>query len=382
MNWQWVLAVPVAAFIKAFFVIVFVVLSLGGVLTWVDRRASSMLQHRVGPNRAFLNFGPLGKWRFWGLLHTLADGIKMVMKEDFVPARGDRLLHGLSPIITAIPIFVVFCMIPFADDMHVSYLLATLPQDPQGISIPMQVARLNVGVLFMLAIASTGVLGMIMGGQASDNRFGLMGAQRAMSQMISYEMALAMSLIGPLLVFGTVDMYQMVKWQELHLWGILVQPVAFVLFFVAGTAETKRIPFDLPEGESELAAGFHISYGSMKFAMFFLGEYMEVVILGGLLVTFFLGGWSLPGLVPSGIDIDIASLGWQWAYPLPHWLVLCLQLGVFLTKLAAMCWLQAMVRWTLPKFRYDQIMDLCWRYITPLALANVIVTMVIVYLVS
>lgn len=379
MDTQWLLLVPGAAFLKAVFVIMFIVLSFGGILTWMDRRQSSMLQHRLGPMRA-----AIGPFKFWGLLHTLADGIKMVMKEDFVPARGDRLLHGLAPVISIIPVFVVFCLIPFGEDLHVSHLGTVLPDNPDGPVVAMQVARLNVGVLFILAIASTGVLGMIMGGQASDNRFGIMGAQRAMSQMISYEMALALSLIGPLLVFGAVDLYQVVKWQQMHWWGLIVQPVAFVLFFAAGVAETKRIPFDLPEGESELAAGFHISYGSMKFAMFFLGEYMEVVILGGLLVTFFLGGWTLPIYDAAGnwgIHIEMLNFHWHW-FALPHWLHVFVTVGVFLAKLVAVCWFQLMIRWTLPKFRYDQIMDLCWRYITPLALANVVVTMVIVYLVK
>jgi NADH-quinone oxidoreductase subunit H len=248
--------------------------------------------------------------------------------------------------------------------------------------IPMQVARLNVGVLFMLAIASTGVLGMILGGWSSDNRFGIVGAQRAMSQIVSYELALGLSLIGPLIVFGAVDLYQVVKWQEVHWWGFIVQPAAFVLFFVAGVAETKRIPFDLPEGESELAAGFHIAYGSMKFAMFFLGEYVEVVILSGLMVTFFLGGWTMPFYDSSGWAIHIDFLNLHWTHPWPHWAMLIVQMLVFATKLIVVCWFQLMIRWTLPKFRYDQIMDLCWRYIAPLALANIAITAVIMQLIK
>jgi NADH-quinone oxidoreductase subunit H len=312
----------------------------------------------------------------------MADGIKMVMKEDFVPARGDRWLHGLAPIIGVFPVLVVFCLIPFADDMYLTHLGTTLPAAPDGPMVPMQVARLNVGVLFMIAIASTGVLGMILGGWSSDNRFGIIGAQRSMSQIISYELALGLSLIGPLLVYGAVDLYQVVKWQEAHLWGLVVQPAAFILFFVAGVAETKRIPFDLPEGESELAAGFHIAYGSMKFAMFFLGEYMEVVILSGLLVTFFLGGWTVPGLTVSGLAVHWESLGIHWTHEMAHWAVLLLQMLVFVVKVVVVCWFQLMIRWTLPKFRYDQIMDLCWRYIAPLALANIALTAVVLKLIK
>lgn len=373
MEWYWVV---LAAFIKAF-VVITGVFGLGGVLTWADRRQSAMLQHRLGPSRA--NIGPV---KLWGLLHTAADGIKMLMKEDFVPARGDRWMHALAPLISVFPVLIVFCVIPFADDMYVGHLREVLPAAATGPMIPMQVARLNVGVLFMLAIASTGVLGMILGGWSSDNRFGILGAQRAMSQIVSYELALGLSLIGPLIVFGAVDLYQVVKWQEVHWWGFIVQPAAFVLFFVAGVAETKRIPFDLPEGESELAAGFHIAYGSMKFAMFFLGEYVEVVILSGLMVTFFLGGWTMPFYDSTGLAIHIDFLNLHWTRPIPHFWMLVIQMIVFATKLIVVCWFQLMIRWTLPKFRYDQIMDLCWRYIAPLALANIAITAVIMQLIK
>ncbi len=369
----WVL---VAAIVKSC-VVIFGVFGLGGLLTWADRRQSAMLQHRLGPSRA-----NIGSFKLWGLTHLAADGIKMMMKEDFIPARGDRLVHGLAPLLSAFPVCVVFCMIPFADDLHPGHIAEVLPASPEGMVIPMQVARLNVGILFMLAIASTGILGMILGGWSSDNRFGIIGAQRAMNQLVSYEMALGLSLIGPLLVYGTMEMHAMVKWQEAHLWGLVVQPLAFVLFMVAGIAETKRVPFDMPEGESELAAGFHIAYGSMKFAMFFLGEYVEVAILSGILVTLFLGGWSLPGLTPAGLAIDCNVLGIHWAYGLPHWLVLCLQAGVFAAKVIAVCWFQLTIRWTLPKFRYDQIMDLCWRYLTPLALLNIVATAVVIQIVK
>jgi len=373
MAWYWVV---LAAFIKAV-VVITGVFSLGALLTWADRRQSAMLQHRLGPMRA-----NIGRFRFWGILHLVADGIKMVMKEDFVPARGDRMVHGLAPLVGVFPVLIVFCVVPFADDMYLHHLASILPSAPGGPAIPMQVARLNVGVLFMLAIASTGVLGMIMGGWSSDNRFGILGAQRSMNQLVSYEIALGLSLVGPLLVFGTVDLYQVARWQEAHLWGILVQPVAFVLFFAAGVAETKRIPFDLPEGESELAAGFHVAFGSMKFAMFFLGEYVEVVILSGLLTTFFFGGWTLPGLSTTGIAVHIDSMGIHWTYAMAHWVVLLLQVVVFSVKVIVLCWFQLMIRWTLPKFRYDQLMDLCWRYLTPLALANVAVTAVVIQLVK
>ena len=354
------------------------VVSMGALLTWCDRRQSGMLQDRLGPNRA-----NIGKFRFWGLLHPVADGLKMAFKEDFVPARADKLLHGAAPFLAIFPALLVFSLIPFGDDLRLDLLKHALPSSGEIYSkfvVPLQVARLDAGILFIIAVSSTGILGSVLAGWVSDNRFGIIGAQRSINQLISYEVALGLTLIAPLVVYGTVDLYAAVKFQEAHMWGFVYQPVALILYLAAATAEAKRIPFDLPEGESEIVAGYFIEHGSFKFGMFFFSEYMEVVVLSGVLVTLFLGGWDMPFLDRSGFVVNLPWLGIHWAASLPHWLVTAIQVGTFAGKVVVVAWFSLMLRWTLPRFRYDQLMDLCWRYIIPLAAANIIITAIIVLL--
>jgi NADH-quinone oxidoreductase subunit H len=372
-------AVIVIALVKVV-VVVGGVVTMAALLTWADRRQSAMLQDRLGPSRA--NIGPL---RFWGLLHPVADGLKMAFKEDFIPARADRLLHGLAPFLSMFPPLLVFSLIPFGDDLRLDLLRKVIPSSGEIVSkavVPLQVARLDSGILFIIALSSTGILGSVLAGWVSDNRFGIIGAQRAINHLVSYEVALGLTLVAPLVVYGTVDLYSAVKWQQEHLWGILVQPLALVLYFAAATAEAKRIPFDLPEGESEIVAGYFIEHGSFKFGMFFFSEYIEVVILSGVLVTLFLGGWHLPLLHRSGFIVEIPRLGIHWAQNLEHWAVALIQVLTFGAKVVAVAWFSLMIRWTLPRFRYDQLMDLCWRYIVPLAAANIIVTAIVVLLVK
>ncbi len=193
-------------------------------------------------------------------------------------------------------------------------------------------------------------------------------------------MALGLTLIAPLVVYGTVDLYSAVKFQEAHMWGFIYQPVAMILYLAAATAEAKRIPFDLPEGESEIVAGYFIEHGSFKFGMFFFSEYMEVVVLSGIMVTLFLGGWDMPFLDRSGFLVNLPWLGIHWVANLSHWMVTAIQVCTFAGKVLAVAWFSLMLRWTLPRFRYDQLMDLCWRYIVPLAAANIIITAIIVLL--
>jgi len=360
-------------------VIVGGVITMAALLTWADRRQSSMLQDRLGPNRA-----NIGSFRFWGLLHPVADGLKMAFKEDFIPARADRLLHGLAPFLAMFPPLLVFCLIPFGDDLRLDLLKNVIPSSGAINSqfvVPLQVSRLDSGILFIIALSSTGILGSVVAGWVSDNRFGMIGAQRGINHLVSYEVALGLTLIAPLVVYGTVDLYSAVKWQQAHLWGFLVQPAALILYFAAATAETKRTPFDLPEGESEIVAGYFIEHGSFKFGMFFFSEYIEVVVLSGVLVTLFLGGWDLPFLERSGFIVNISWLGINWVHNMPHWAVSLIQVLTFAFKVIAVAWFSLMIRWTLPRFRYDQLMDLCWRYIVPLAAANIIITAIIVALV-
>jgi NADH-quinone oxidoreductase subunit H len=371
-------AIIIFALIKIV-VIVGGVVTMAALLTWADRRQSSMLQDRVGPNRA-----NIGSFRFWGLLHPVADGLKMAFKEDFIPARADRLLHGMAPFLAMFPPLLVFSLIPFGDDLRLDLLKQVIPSSGDIYSrlvVPLQVARLDSGILFIIALSSTGILGSVVAGWVSDNRFGMIGAQRGINHLVSYEVALGLTLIAPLVVYGTVDLYSAVKWQQAHLWGFLVQPMALVLYFAAATAESKRTPFDLPEGESEIVAGYFIEHGSFKFGMFFFSEYIEVVVLSGVLVTLFLGGWDLPFLERSGFMVNISRLGIHWVQNMQHWAVSLIQVLTFGAKVVGVAWFSLMIRWTLPRFRYDQLMDLCWRYIVPLAAANIIITAIIVALV-
>jgi NADH-quinone oxidoreductase subunit H len=354
--------------------------NVGGLLTWVDRRQSAMIQDRIGPNRAVIKiFG--FELRVAGLLHTAADGVKFFFKEDFMPPKADKLLFSLAPILAMMPVLALIAVIPFGDTLCLQDLARAVPRFGVCGSIPrdgifpvdLMVSPLNVGLLFVFALAGQGIVGAAIAGWSSDNKFSLMGALRAASQMVSYEVAMGLSLIGAMMVFGSIRLDDMVRWQGENAWGIFVQPVAFVLFFVAAVAESKRIPFDLPEAESELVSGYFTEYSGMKFGMFYFAEYMEVCTSSMLLVTIFLGGWQLPFFHRDGITISIgeATLFHQ---TLAHWLVEVLGVLVFFGKVLAVCWFQAFVRWTLPRFRYDQLMKLGWRVLLPASLANIFVT--------
>jgi len=370
-------ATILVALVKIVVVIVGVVM-MAAILTWADRRQSAILQDRLGPSRA-----NIWKLRLWGLLHPVADGLKMAFKEDFIPARADRLLHGVAPFFAMFPPLLVFSLIPFGDDLRIDLIRQVIPSSGGIVSrvvVPLQVARIDSGILFIIALSSTGILGSVIAGWVSDNRFGIIGAQRGINHLVSYEVALGLTLISPLIVYGTVDLQQAVLWQKEHLWGFVVQPVALLLYFAAATAETKRTPFDLPEGESEIVAGYFIEHGSFKFGMFFFSEYIEVIVLSGVLVTLFLGGWDLPLLERSGFVVNFPRLGIHWVQSMEHWAVALIQVLTFGVKVVAVAWFSLMIRWTLPRFRYDQLMDLCWRYIVPLAVLNILVTAVVVAL--
>lgn len=371
---------------KMLFVLIVVLGAFAPLLVWAERRQSAMIQDRIGPVRAGipLNFGLFGKRFSWnirllGMLHPAADAIKMIWKEDFVPPRADRFLHALAPIITVVPAILAFAVVPFGaafypghwwDQLNYEQPFAAL----SGPTVPMQVASLNVGILFVFAVAGTGIIGAAIGGYASDNKFSLLGGLRAAGQLVSYEVALGLTLVGCFMIYGSLRLEDMVSWQTTHrwgalpLWGIFVQPLGFILFLTAAIAESKRIPFDVPEGESELVGGYHTEYSGMKFGMFFTGEFIEVVLTAALVVTVFLGGYHLPGLTHGGFDI------FGWRQPLPHLVVVLLGVGVFLGKVIALIWFQLMIRWTLPRFRYDQIMHLCWKGLLPLALLNIFLT--------
>jgi NADH-quinone oxidoreductase subunit H len=363
--------------VKAFLVL-FMVLNLAGVLGWIERKGSALIQDRIGANRASI-FGFAGL----GLVNTLiADPLKFLTKEDFIPPAGDRFLHTLAPCMALFPALVVFAVIPFGDVLVVGDRVINL-----------QVANLNVGILYVFAMASLGVYGVVIGAWASNNKFSLLGGVRGSAQMISYEIAMGLSVIGILLVYGSLDLQEIARGQGtlirdllpqwlaflgpvvgwLPAWGVFLQPLAFLLFFTAAVAETKRIPFDLPEGESELVAGYHVEYSGGKFLMFFAGEFAEIVTAAALVTTLFFGGWQVPYLMRDGFYFP---WGGQWL--LPHLGVVVLQLGAFTLKVLFFCWVQILLRWSVPRFRYDQVMRLGWKMLLPLALVNVLITAIFV----
>jgi len=360
------------------FLVVFMVLNLAGILGWVERKGSALIQDRIGANRAsILGFAGMG------LVNTLiADPLKFLTKEDFVPPAGDRLLHTLAPCMALFPALVTFAVIPFGDVITIGERVINL-----------QVANINVGILYVFAMGSLGVYGIVIGAWASNNKFSLLGGVRGSAQMISYEVAMGLSVMGVLMVYGSLDLQEIARDQGaligallppwlgflqpligwLPAWGVFLQPLAFLLFFTAAVAETKRIPFDLPEGESELVAGYHVEYSGGKFLMFFAGEFAEVVTAAGLVVTLFFGGWQVPYLMRDGFHFP-----WGSVWLLPQITVVILQLIAFTVKVLFFCWLQILLRWSVPRFRYDQVMRLGWKMMLPLALLNVAVTAVVI----
>ncbi|HEY1694234.1 MAG TPA: complex I subunit 1 family protein [Polyangiaceae bacterium] len=371
-------------------IMVMFVLNLAAILTWADRRQSSMIQDRIGPNRAVIKiFGK--EFRLAGLLHPAADGLKFFTKEDFMPPKADKLLFTLAPMMAMGMVFALVATIPFGDticprEFHLNGWFSgpavprwgTCSADLKAgyFPIDLMVAPLGVGVLYIFAMSGQGIIGAAIAGWSSDNKFSLMGALRAASQMVSYEVTLGMSLIGAMMIYGTVRLDDMVRWQQEHAWGIFVQPLAFFLFFTAAVAENKRIPFDLPEAESELVSGYFTEYAGMKFGMFYFAEYAEVVTGSMLIVTIFLGGWALPFFHRDGISIAFGTTT-LFEAQISHVLMTIINVLAFFGKVLAVCWLQVVVRWTLPRFRYDQLMKLGWRMLLPASLANILVTGVV-----
>jgi len=333
------------------FIVLFSVLNFAGLHAWIERKQSAIMQDRIGANRASI-FG----LTLFGLFHPIADAIKMFMKEDFIPDGADKVLHTLAPFLSLMFAFVAFAAIPFGDVIHIG-----------GRIIPLQVANINIGLLYILAMMSMGVYGVVLAGFSSNSNYAFLGGLRASSQMLSYEIAMGVSLIGLIMVYGTVDMQEIVKRQgELRLfglpaWGILTQPLAFFIFVTAGIAESKRIPFDMPEGESEII-GYFVEYSGMKFGMFMFADFIETILVACLTATLFFGGWQIPFV----------------HYPAEYSLGLCLlQVLSFTIKVVFFAWLFMTIRWTLPRFRYDQLMRLGWKYMFPLSLANIFVTALI-----
>ena len=351
------------------------VLNLAGLLTWVERKQSAVMQDRIGANRAWILFP---KWLFplnWllaplnhlGLFHSLADTMKMFLKEDFMPDKADKFLHTLAPAISVVFALLAFAAIPFGDTWHVGGRLVNL-----------QIADINAGILFIFAMMSLGVYGVILAGFSSANNYAYLGGMRAASQMLSYEITMGVSIMGVVLTYGTLSPQAIVHAQGgtffgwLPAWGIFVQPLAFFLFMTAGLAETKRVPFDLPEGESEII-GYFVEYSGMKFGMFFLTDLVETVLIACLMTTFFFGGWQVPYLAVDGFHFP-----WGSFIPVAHGLYILLGVSAFMLKVIFFNWFFMQIRWTLPRFRYDQLMRLGWKILFPASIVNIIITSLVV----
>jgi NADH-quinone oxidoreductase subunit H len=345
------------AFGRVAFVMLFV-LNVGGLLTWVERKQSAIMQDRIGANRASI-FG----FRLMGLFHPVADAIKMLSKEDFRPARADRFLFELAPFVSVFFALVAFASIPFGDTLRLGER-----------EIQLQAVTLNVGVLYVFAMLSLGVYGVMMAGWSSANNYALLGGQRAAALMISAEVAIGASIMGVIMVYGSLNLQEIVRAQGrllagwVPMWGILTQPLAFVLFLTAGIAATRRIPFDTPESESEII-GYFVEYSGMKYGMFAMADFLETVVIAGMTTALFLGGWQIPFLAADGFHLP-----WGSHLALPHLLVVLLQVGAFVAKVSAMIFLMMLIRWTLPRFRYDQAMSLGWLGLFPLSILNIVVT--------
>ncbi len=333
-------------------------LNLAGLLTWVERKQSAVMQDRIGANRASI-FGV----RILGLFHPLADVLKMLTKEDFIPRGADRALYTLAPFLSVFFAIPAFAAIPFGDAVQIG-----------GRLIPLQVADLPIGLLYVFAMMSMGVYGVVLAGISSNNNYSFLGGLRASSQMISYEVTMGVATLGVVMIYESLSLRQIVHaqgallWHVIPKWGVIVQPLGALLFFVAAMAETKRIPFDLPEGESEII-GYFVEYSGMKFGMFFLTDFLETVLLSCMMTTLFFGGWQIPYLYPYGFHFP-----WGPVWAVPHLAVILLGVASFIAKVIFFCWLLMAIRWTLPRFRYDQLMRLGWKMILPLSLANIVVT--------
>lgn len=370
--------------IKAVLVFLLVV-QMVPLLVWVERRGSAFIQNRFGPNRV----GPLG------LLQLLADAVKFLFKEEFYPARGSKFLYYLAPVFALMPGAVAFCAIPMSTPLHVE-TFEMFGQNWGPYTFAIQGFDINIGIVFILGISSLAAYSILMAGWGSANKYSLLGALRASSQIISYELALGLSIVGVILMYGTFNLGEMIHAQQgplnfqfmgytveanwLPNWGIFYQPLGAILFFAATFAESNRLPFDLPEGEAELVAGFHTEYGGFKMLMFFIGEYGHMMVAAGLMAAFYLGGYGLPiaGLTPEVVlEAMRSQVGPGTAASALTALIFFLS---FFIKLVVFLWIFIHVRWTLPRFRYDQLMDLGWKNMLPWALFNTILTAVFVYL--
>jgi NADH-quinone oxidoreductase subunit H len=356
-------------------------MTFGTVLTWVERKQAAVMSDRIGANRAYIRIPWTQIKLVWlGLFHGIADGIKMLVKEDFKPRTYDAFAYAVAPWVVFTPVLLVFAVIPFGGLLDPGRLIPPLAGWFGGRTYPMQIAPLDAGLLIVFAFSGITIIGTMLAGWSSANKFSLLGGLRAGSQMISYELVMGLTVLGLILIFGTVNLNAMVQQQSgmvlgfLPAWGVVYQPFAAILFLTAAIAENKRIPFDLPEAESELIAGYYTEYSAMKMGLYMFAEFIEIAIVGALFTTLFLGGYNLPYMDDAGFTLPGGT-----SVPLPHALVVVTQLVVFLLKVLVVCSFQILIRWTLPRFRYDQVLGFAWKFLLPLALANLSITAVLVW---
>lgn len=367
--------------VKLIVVFLFIVQAVP-VLVWLERRGSAFIQNRFGPNRV----GPLG------LMQLGADAVKFLFKEEFIPAKGEKILYYAAPIFALVPATLAFAAIPLSVPIQVE-AFQMLGSSWGPYTFLFQGYDVGVGIVFVLGVSSLATYAILMAGWGSGNKYSLLGALRASAQMVSYELALGLSIVGIILMYGTFNFTEMLASQQgplsfvffgsevslsfLPNWGIFYQPLGALIFFAATFAESNRLPFDLAEGEAELIAGFHVEYGGFKMLLFFIGEYGHMMVASALMTVFFFGGYHIPGVAVPEMQAWAASFASSATKASA--LVAGLYFLSFLAKFAVFMWIFIHVRWTLPRFRYDQLMDLGWKTMLPWALGNTILTAVIIF---
>ena len=343
------LALQIGITIVKIALVLFVVLTAVAYLTYAERRISAFIQDRLGPNRV----GP------FGLLQPLADGIKFIFKEDIIPNNANKMLYVIAPAFTLVTALAALAVIPIGPGFQTN--LFGFVNEP--IEFNFHIADVNVGLLYILAITSLSVYGIVLGGWASNSKYSLLGGLRGAAQLISYELALGLSILGVIAIVGSVRLGDIIEAQQSY-WFLILQPIGFIVFVISAFAETNRLPFDIPEAEPEIVAGYHTEYSSMKFAMFFMAEYTHMIVASCMITALFLGGWyPLPFGGWLGVDINT------------HWYLPPL---VFLGKVVFMLFMFIWIRWTLPRFRYDQVMKLGWKVLFPLAILNLVITSILI----
>jgi NADH-quinone oxidoreductase subunit H len=358
-------------------VVVHMILGLVGFSTYLERKVSAYMQDRIGPNRVGFDFNLpflqklFGNFKFWGLGQFLADGIKFLLKEDYTPPKADKALFALAPMVVVIPALMGFAVIPWGGVVNVpTFTIPLLKWTIEGGPVHVAGANVNVGIMYMLAIAALGVYGVTLGGWAGNNKYSFLGGLRSTAQMLAYEIPLGMALLCALLVYGTLSPEGIIRHQVEHGWMILAMPIPAIVFYISILAEANRAPFDNAEAEQELVGGYHTEYSSMRFALFFLAEYSHLITSSAFFALIFLGGYHLPMIVPGHpLHPDNVTL-----------LGVLAKIHVFFGKTIALVILAMVIRWTLPRMRYDQVMMMAWNSVIPLILVVLVVKSIMVYL--